>query len=978
MNFEALQKKLTGTLLSDEATRRIYATDASAYREIPQGVAIPANVKDIKTLILFAQQQQTSLIPRTAGTSLAGQVVGGGIIVDVSKEFNKIIEINEDEGWAWVEPGIVRDDLNKKLVEFGLFFAPETSTANRAMIGGMIGNNSCGANSVVYGSVREHLIEVKTLLSDGSEAYFGALDEHGFLAHCNGLDTSGDLHTQIYLGIREMLSDKINQEHILAGYPDPKIQRRNTGYAIDLLLRQKPFNKESQDPFNFASLIAGSEGTLAFITAAKIKLSKIPPNHKRLICIHNHTINESLQANLIAINYHPTACELMDHYILEATKRNTLYLQNRFFVQGDPKAILVVELIAESEEEVEGNTLALIADLKEAQLGYAFPVIKGSDISKVWGLRKAGLGLLSNVVGDAKAAPVVEDTAVQVQELPQYIADFNKILSKHNLYSVHYAHAGSGELHLRPILNLKTKEGQKQFRTIAKEIAILVKSYNGSLSGEHGDGRLRGEFIPQMLGEHNYQLCKDIKNMWDPHNIFNPGKVVNAPPMDMDLRFVPDQPTPVFDTMYDFSENQGIVRATELCNGSGDCRKTELSGGTMCPSYQATKDEKDTTRARANILREMLSKTDTVKPFSRPEIKEVLDLCLSCKGCSSECPSNVDMAKLKGEWQYQYYQDKGIPLRNRLIGNFTMAMSLASKIPWAYQLIFSNKFSGGVAKAIAGFAFERSMPALGSLTFKKWLKTHFKPLNNGSKKIVYLFCDEFTEYNDVEIGQKTMLLLDRLGYQVRRISHPESGRSFMSKGMLKEAKKLAEKNVALFSEIITEEVPLMGIEPSTILSFRDEYLSLTRGALQEKAKKLAKHVMTIEEFISHEIDKGRIKASSFNEDKKLIKVHGHCHQKSLSSMTPTKKILSLPSGHEVHMIPSGCCGMAGSFGYEKEHYALSMKIGELVLFPTVRDQPREVEIAAAGTSCRHQIKDGTGRIAKHPIAILYDALVPID
>ena len=397
----------------------------------------------------------------------------------------------------------------------------------------------------------------------------------------------------------------------------------------------------------------------------------------------------------------------------------------------------------------------------------------------------------------------------------------------------------------------------------------------------------------------------------------------------------------------------------------------------MCPSYQATKDEKDTTRARANILREMLSKTDTVKPFSRPEIKEVLDLCLSCKGCSSECPSNVDMAKLKGEWQYQYYQDEGIPLRNRLIGNFTMAMSLASKIPWAYQLIFSNKFSGGIAKAIAGFASERSMPALGSLTFKKWLKTHFKPLNNGSKKILYLFCDEFTEYNDVEIGQKTMLLLDRLGYQVRRMYHPESGRSFMSKGMLKEAKKLAKKNVALFSEIITEEVPLVGIEPSTILSFRDEYLSLTRGALQEKAKKLAKHVMTIEEFISHEIDKGHIKASSFNGDKKLIKVHGHCHQKSLSSMTPTKKMLSLPSGHEVHMIPSGCCGMAGSFGYEKEHYALSMKIGELVLFPTVRDQPQEVEIAAAGTSCRHQIKDGTGRIAKHPVVILYDALMPI-
>ncbi len=975
MDFEALKKQLTGTLLTDEATRRIYATDASAYREIPQGVAIPADVEDIKSLIVFANKQQTSLIPRTAGTSLAGQVVGGGIVVDVSKKFNKIIEINEKEGWAWVEPGIVRDDLNKKLAELGFFFAPETSTANRAMIGGMIGNNSCGANSVVYGSVREHLLEVKTLLSDGSEAYFGPLDEHGFLAHCNGLDTSGDLHTQIYLETRKMLMDKKNQKHILAGYPDPKIPRRNTGYAIDLLLRQKPFNKESQELFNFATLIAGSEGTLAFITAAKIKLSKIPPNHKRLICIHNYTIEESLQANLIALNYNPTACELMDHHILEATKRNTLYIQNRFFVKGDPKAILIVELIAESEEEVEANTIALITSLKKAQLGYAFPVIKGSDISKVWGLRKAGLGLLSNVVGDAKAVPVIEDTAIQVQKLPEYIADFNKILSKHNLYSVHYAHAGSGELHLRPILNLKTKKGQRQFRTIAEEISTLVKSYNGSLSGEHGDGRLRGEFIPQILGEHNYQLCKSLKNIWDPNNIFNPGKIVNTPQMDKNLRFEPGQQTPAFDTIYDFSENQGIVRATELCNGSGDCRKSMLSGGTMCPSYQATKDEKDTTRARANILREMLSKTDTVKPFSRPEIKEVLDLCLSCKGCSSECPSNVDMAKLKGEWQYQYYQDNGTPLRNKLIGNFTMVMSLASKIPWAYRLIFSNKLSGNIAKAIAGFAIERSMPTLGALTFKRWLRTNFKPLTNRSGKVLYLFCDEFTEYNDVEIGQKTILLLDRLGYQVKRIEHPESGRSFMSKGMLKEAKQLAEKNVTLFSNIINEEIPLVGIEPSTILSFRDEYLSLTRGTLQSKAKKLAKNVMTIEEFISGEIDKGHIKAGSFNKDKKLIKVHGHCHQKSLSSMTPTKKMLDLPTGHTVHMIPSGCCGMAGSFGYEKEHYALSMKIGELVLFPSVRNQPQEVEIAAAGTSCRHQIKDGTGRIAKHPVTILYDALI---
>ena len=459
--------------------------------------------------------------------------------------------------------------------------------------------------------------------------------------------------------------------------------------------------------------------------------------------------------------------------------------------------------ISKSEKnKLEKAFIQINDSIEKSNLAYATLALWGEEISAANNLRSAGLGLLGNLIGDEKAVACIEDTAVPVAQLAAYIAEFQKLMDSFNQEVVYYAHAGAGELHLRPILNLKTKEGQKQFRTIAEEIATLVKSYNGSLSGEHGDGRLRGEFIPQVLGEHNYQLCKQLKNIWDPNNIFNPGKIVNTPPMDKYLRFEPDQQTPVFDTIYDFSENQGIVRATELCNGSGDCRKTILSGGTMCPSYQATKDEKDTTRARANILREMLSKTDTVKPFSRPEIKEVLDLCLSCKGCSSECPSNVDMAKLKGEWQYQYYQDKGIPLRSKLIGNFTMIMSLASKIPWAYRLIFSNKFSGNIAKAIAGFAIERSMPTLGALTFKQWLRTNFKPLtNNRSGKVLYLFCDEFTEYNDVEIGQKAVLLLNRLGYQVKRIEHPESGRSFMSKGMLKEAKQLAEKNIALFEFI---------------------------------------------------------------------------------------------------------------------------------------------------------------------------------
>lgn len=473
MNFDVLRKELEGELRTDETTRRLYATDASAYRELPLAVAIPKSDEDIVKLVNFAREHKTSVIPRTAGTSLAGQVVGHGIVVDVSKHFNQVLQVNEKEGWALVQPGIVRDDLNKHLKKYGYFFAPETSTANRAMIGGMIGNNSCGSNSVVYGSTREHLLEVQAILADGKRAWFGAVDDNAFLARSNGQGTSGELEANLYFQIKEMLSNQHNIEEIEKGFPKASVPRRNTGYAIDMLARMKPFESKGRD-FNFCELIAGSEGTLAFVTAAKIKLSPIMPPHKRLVCIHCHTIDESLRANLVVLQHQPTACELMDHYILEATKRNIVYREYRFFVEGDPKAILVAEITKTSEDEADATAAALISDLKTAGLGYSYPIISGENITKVWALRKAGLGLLSNVVGDAKPAPVIEDTAVDVRDLPAYIAEFNEILDKHGLFCVHYAHAGSGELHLRPIVDLKTTEGVRLFRTIAEEIALSL------------------------------------------------------------------------------------------------------------------------------------------------------------------------------------------------------------------------------------------------------------------------------------------------------------------------------------------------------------------------------------------------------------------------------------------------------------------------------------------------------------------------
>ncbi len=964
-----LAHALDGELFTDDALRILYATDASAYREIPEAVAIPKSVEDLKKLIAYASANNTSLIPRAAGTSLAGQVVGKGIVVDISKYFTKIIELNKEHHWVRVQPGVIRDELNMYLKPHGLFFGPETSTANRAMIGGMIGNNSCGSNSVVYRSTREHLLEVNVLLSDGSETVFKAMDLEEFHEKCE----SDNLEGNIYKTLRSLLSNYENQQEIKREFPKKSVERRNTGYALDVLVDSAPFTAGGDD-FNFCKLIAGSEGTLAFITEIKLNVLPLPPGEIGLLCIHFNSIDESLRANLIALKYHPGASELIDHYVLECTKENIEQSKNRFFVQGDPEAILVVEFRGANRDEIIAVAHACETQMRAAGLGYHFPLLFGEDTKKIWSLRKAGLGLLGNIPGDEKAVPVIEDTAVDVNDLPDYIADFNKILIKHNLHAVHYAHAGSGELHLRPIINLKTEEGNQLFRTIAEEIATLVKKYQGSLSGEHGDGRLRGEFIEQMVGKKNYELFRKIKHTWDPGNIFNPNKIVDTPPMNTMLRYAPGQKTPAFDTVFRF-QNQDILQHAEQCNGTGDCRKTHLSGGTMCPSYMASKNEKDTTRARANILREFLTNSDKINRFDHKEIYEVMDLCLSCKGCKSECPSNVDVAKLKAEFLQHYYDANGVPFRSKLIANFNKAAKMGSIAPGIYNFMSTTPPFSTLIKTLSGFALKRSMPTLHKTSLEKWFrkrKTGAKQISTGKK--VYLFCDEFTNYNDTDIGIKAILLLEKLGYEVVIPEHEESGRAWLSKGLIKEAKIIANKNVALLSKIVTAENPLIGIEPSAILTFRDEYIDLADDADLETAKKLAKNVFFIDEFIAGEMEKGNISKELFTREKRLIKLHGHCHQKALSSVTPSVKMMSFPENYRVETIPSGCCGMAGSFGFEKEHYDLSMQIGELVLLPTVRNQPDDVIIAAPGTSCRHQVKDGTGKKALHTIEVLYEAL----
>lgn len=970
-SLDILASNIEGDIRYDTITRTIYATDASVYKEYPIAVIWPKGKPDLKKILAFAAKEKISITMRAAGTSLAGQVVSSGIIVDISRYMKRIIEINKDEMWVRVEPGVVLDELNMKLKESDLFFGPETSTSNRCNLGGMVGNNACGSHSVIYGSTRDHLIELNVLLSDGSEAQFGPVDRDEF----NEKTQLPGLEGNIYRKINEILSDPVNSENIRENFPDPKIPRRNTGYALDLLLNNELYDEKSDRYFNFCKILAGSEGTLAVTTEIKLNLVKLPPANKALVCIHLDKRNDAFLANLIALKYKPSAVEMMDDKILKLTESNISQRRNRFFLVGEPAAIVIVEFAREKAEDTDKVIKEMILELKSAHFGCAYPVVKGKDIAKVWDLRKAGLGVLANMKGDPKPVSLIEDTAVNVEKLPEYIKDFEKMLSSYGKEVVYHAHIGTGELHIRPILNLKDGADVALFRTLGIETAKLVKKYRGSMSGEHGDGRLRGEFIPIIIGEHNYNLLKEVKKIWDPQNILNPGKITETTQMNTSLRYIPGMKTPEINTIFDFSDTAGVIRAAEKCNGSGDCRKTHIIGGTMCPSFMVTGEEKDSTRARANILREFLS-SDEKNPWNHKEIYDVLDLCIACKGCKSECPSGVDIAKLKGEFLQHWYDKNGIPLRTRLIAYISTINKAGSLVPGAFNFFLKNRFTSGLIKKMTGIARNRSIPLLNNVTLKKWIRKNpglMNPLE--PQKEVCLFIDEFTNYNDTKTGISAIRLLYSLGYKIITISHSDSARTFISKGMIRKAKRIIKKNIQIFSGIISNELPLLGIEPSAILGFRDEYPDLAGDDLREAALRIADNCFLIDEFISDEFKAGRISRELFTDTPCDILLHAHCQQKAIASSSSSIEMLSIPTGYRVREIPSGCCGMAGSFGYEKEHFEFSNKIGELILFPEVRNSAPESIIAAPGTSCRHHIKDGTGKKALHPVEIMYNALL---
>jgi len=955
-----------GDIFIDDTMRSLYASDASLYREWPMAVLYPKSNLDLKNCIIFCNNNNTSMIPRTAGTSLAGQCVGEGIVVDVSRYLNQIIELNVDQKWVIVQPGVVRDELNQYLKNYGLFFGPNTSTSNRAMIGGMLGNNSSGSYSITYGTTRDHVIEVSGFLSDGSDVSFGPITSADFRKKAHGTS----LESAVYRHIAFELNHPITQNEIIKEFPKSSVTRRNTGYALDSLLKTEAFGL-SDELFNFSKLMAGSEGTLMLFSSIKLNLVELPSPHSALICAHFDTLNDALTASVSVMELKPRQCELMDKTILDCTKENIQQNKNRFFIQGDPKALLMIEVSGDHPKELDEKLSLMQEKLQSLNSVYASPVLFGSDIARALHLRASGLGVLQNIKGDERPLEFVEDTAVAVADLPQYIAEFDSMMSDLGTSSVYYAHAGAGELHIRPKVNLRNEEGRKKFRTIATQSAQLVKKYNGSLSGEHGDGRVRSEFIPLVVGQRNYELFKRIKYTWDPKNIFNPGKIVDAKPMDQDLREAHDGIYRTIDTILDFGQEGSFMEAALKCSGSGDCRKSEKIGGVLCPSYQASREEKYTTRARANLLRELMMSGTFEEKVDQKEVYDILSMCLGCKACISECPSSVDMASMKSEFLYQYHKKRKATFGERNMAFFFERSPFAQKFSLVVNTLFKMPIVSSMIKKSMGIDPRRSMPMYSNRSVEAFYRS-LKSVRGGNKGKVYLYCDEFTNYLDTSVGIKTIGLLSKLGYEVELLPMMNSARSLISKGFLEEAKIEVNKNIRLLEPFLSDQNPIVGIEPSCILGFRDDYKRLVHSDQKELLEKLNKKIRLIEEFLSFEMSLGKIEKDRFESRQVEIMYHGHCHQKSLSSSSFAMDILSFPKNYSVVEIPSGCCGMAGSFGYE--HYDMSMNIGELVLFPEIRKKDQNTIVAASGTSCRHQIKDGTSQKAFHPVEILFDAL----
>jgi FAD/FMN-containing dehydrogenase/Fe-S oxidoreductase len=943
-----LRRQIDGEAHFDPFTRSLYSTDGSIYEIQPLGVVIPRSVDDVTAAITVAAKHGVPVLPRGGGTSQAGQTVGAALIIDFSRYLDQVIEINVEERWARVQPGVVHASLDRRLAPYGLQFAPDPSSGSRACLGGMLGNNASGSHALLYGMMVDHVRAVDCVLADGSTAHFGRMTP-GSLAQKR---KQRDLEGAIYRGIDDILSRYAPE--ITVGYP--RTWRRVGGYNLDRLL--------AAEELNLASLLTGSEGTLAAVSELEVDL--VPrPTRTAVLVIHFDELIESLHATSIILETEPSAVELLDGLLLDLTRSVPAYARQLDFVQGHPRGLLIVEYYGDNKQELVGKLERLEKHLQRNHIhGATVRALEPAQIAQVWGVRKAGLGLLMSMKGDFKPIPFIEDAAVPVEHLADYIGHLEALAAGHDTRMSYYAHASTGLLHVRPLLNLKEAIGIKRMKAISEGAFELVRRYGGAMSAEHGDGLARSEYNERLFGPAIYRAFQEVKSTFDPQNIMNPGKVVNARPMTENLRYGTDYQVIELKTTYDFSRDYGFAGAVEMCNGAGVCRR--LSGGTMCPSFQATRDEEHSTRGRANLLRAGLSGVLPPEVLTGPRMYQALDLCLECKACKAECPSAVDMAKLKAQWLEHYHAQHGVPLRSRLFANIHLLNRLGSALAPLSNRVLGWRPSHWLLEKTIGIHHRRQLPSFASTSFHRWFRRRPPSSAAGRPKVV-LFHDTFMTYNEPQIGIAATELLEAAGFEVVIVEKRRCcGRPMISKGLLPKAQANVVYNVALLAPYAQQGIPIVGCEPSCLLTIRDDYPDLVAS---DDARLVAQQSYTLEEFLA---ENGR--QLVFHDQERHILVHGHCHQKALVGIGPSLAALSLPPNYHVQEIPSGCCGMAGSFGYEAEHYQLSLQIGELSLLPAVRSAAADVEIVAAGISCRQQVAHATGRAARHPALVLREAL----
>ncbi len=961
-----LRKRAEGEVRTDEYSRILYSTDASIYQVMPHGVLIPRTSDDVHTAVELAARYNITLLPRTGGSSLAGQAVGASLVIDFTRYLDEVLEVNTDEHWVRVQPGIVLDELNLHLRPMGLQFGPDPASSNRAAMGGIVSNNSTGSHSICYGMTADHVLAMNVILSDGSTTHFGPVDA-GELAQRR--DRNG-LEGAIYRRIHDLTQDGANQEIIRAG--TPRHWRRCGGYNLDRFIDGGVSFRVPQDPrFNLANLVCGGEGTLAVMQDITLNLVPVP-TRTALAIVHFGSLYDALAAVPVMLEVDPSVVELIDHMGLTLCREVPEYARLlKTFVEGEPNCILITEFYGESEAELRAKIDRLRAHVRDQKAGALaiVPVLDPQRQQDVWTVRKVGLGLLMSIKGDHKPIPFIEDAAVPPEHLAEYVIEIERFCNSLGTDVAYYAHASAGCVHIRPLVNTKAASEIAKLPEIMAFSVELLHGYGGSLSSEHGDGRVRSWINERFFGPDLYKLYQEVKRAFDPHNILNPGNVVDAPPIEAHLRYGEDYGVIPLPLHLDFSYEHGFDRAVEMCNGAGICRKKTT--GTMCPSFMATREEEHATRGRANALRAALSGRLPREELTSKRMYEVMDLCIECKACKAECPSSVDMAKIKFEFLAQYHAANGTPRRARLFGDIARMSRLNSGLlaPLANGSLKSGFVRAQLEKRL-GISRHRTLPPFAREPFTKWFKKRAKAPT--SERKVVLFNDTFNTYNEPHVAIAATEVLEAAGFDVLLPGHRCCGRPMISKGLVDEARAAARETVERLAPFAGQGLPIVGLEPSCLLSLRDEYLYLLPD--DPRARIVAEHAVTFEEFIDQLAEAGDLDLR-FTDAARHVLLHGHCHQKSLVGTRPSKHVLSLPPKYTVAEVDSGCCGMAGSFGYEAEHYDISLKMAERRLLPAVRQADAETLIVAAGISCRHQIKHGTGRQAVHPAEVLRGALV---